>query len=51
LNQPIDPASRGVSRVEESEAVELLQERIDRLVADFCLAKEAEGGTAIAKIM
>ena len=35
MNQPIPPASRGVSRVEELEVVGLLQEMIDRLVADF----------------
>jgi hypothetical protein len=35
LNQPIAPASRAVSRVAELEVMELLQERIDRLVADF----------------
>jgi hypothetical protein len=35
LNQPIAPASRGVSRVAELDVVGLLHERIDRLVADF----------------
>jgi hypothetical protein len=35
LNQQIPPASRGVSRVDELEVVGLLQEMIDRLVADF----------------
>jgi hypothetical protein len=38
LNQQIAPASRGVSRVEESESVELLHEMIDRPVADFGFA-------------
>jgi hypothetical protein len=33
--QPIGPAWRGVSRVEELDVVGLLQEMIDRLVADF----------------
>ena len=35
MNRQIAPASRGVSRVEELEVVGLLQEVIDRLVADF----------------
>ena len=33
--QPIVPAWRGVSRVEELDVVGLLQEMLDRLVADF----------------
>ena len=35
MKKQIAPASRGVSRVEELEVVGLLQETIDRLVADF----------------
>ena len=33
--QPIVPVWRGVSRVEELDVVGLLQEMLDRLVADF----------------
>jgi hypothetical protein len=46
LNQPIAPESRGVSRVEESEVVELLQETIDRLRADFGFAHVKMAGEA-----
>jgi hypothetical protein len=46
LKQPIAPASRGVSRVEKSEAVELLQEMIDRLIADFGFAHVKMAGEA-----
>jgi hypothetical protein len=38
LKQQIAPTSRGVSHVEELEVEGLLQETIDRLVADFGFA-------------
>ena len=37
--QPIVPAWRGVSRVEELDVARLLQEMIDRLVTDFEFAQ------------
>ena len=37
--QPIVPAWRGVSRVEELDVARLLQEMIDRLVTDFAFAQ------------
>jgi hypothetical protein len=46
LNRQIAPASRGVSRVEKSEVVELLQEMIDRLIADFGFAHVQMAGEA-----
>ena len=46
MKQPIAPASRGVSRVEKSEVVELLQEMIDRLIADFGFAHVQMAGEA-----
>jgi hypothetical protein len=46
LDQQIAPASRGVSRVEESEVVGLLQEMVDRLVADFGFERVKLAGEA-----
>jgi hypothetical protein len=46
LSQQSARASRGVSRVEESDVVELLQEMIDRLVADFGFAHAKMAGEA-----
>jgi hypothetical protein len=44
--QPIVPAGRGVSRVEELEVVGLLQEMLDRLVADFAFEHVSLAGKA-----
>ena len=46
MDQQIAPASRGVSRVEASEVVGLLQEMRDRLVADFGFAHVKMAGEA-----
>ena len=46
MNRQIAPASRGVSRVEESEVVGLLQEMRDRLVADFGFERVRLAGEA-----
>ena len=44
--QPIVPAWRGVSRVEELDVVGLLQEMLDRLVADFAFEHVPLAGKA-----
>ncbi|HEY7310204.1 MAG TPA: hypothetical protein VH643_12650 [Gemmataceae bacterium] len=44
--QPISPASRGVSRDEELDVVELLHEMIERLAADFAFEPVQLAGRA-----
>jgi hypothetical protein len=47
LNQRIAPASRSISGVAELEVVGLLQERIDRLIADFGFEHVKMAGEAL----
>ena len=46
MSQPLVPAWRGASRVEELDVVGLLQEMLDRLVADFAFEHVPLAGKA-----